>query len=67
MMSNDRHCVYKSLETDTEFSERVRARIGFAPFQRGAGLDDYVWHATAMQRRIVERSTDPVDTRRTRG
>lgn len=57
-----RGSVYKSLETDDEFAERVRAKYpwynGLA-YRKGAELDDEVQEAFGMQRRIVERETRP--------
>lgn len=62
----DKHHVYKSLETDAEFRERVYAHLGKnAKYWRydldgasGEHLEAIVWDVWKMQRKIVERSTD---------
>lgn len=52
-----RGSVYKSLETDDEFRERIRK--SYYVYGLGnmsdAWLDDVVWGALGLQRRIVER------------
>lgn len=66
MQSNDRHHVYKSLETDTELRERVLKDLGDAgkywryDLEHASGdyLEAIVWDCFKKQRRIVERSTD---------
>lgn len=52
-----RGSVYKSLETDREFVARVREKYPWysGTYYAGAMLDDEVWDAFKMQRRIVER------------
>lgn len=48
--------VFKALETDAEFVERVRKTFTwFIGHYAGAWLDDEVWDAFKMQRKIVER------------
>lgn len=62
MLSNDRHRVYTSLETDEEFCARVREKHPWYrgdAYHKGDTLDEAVWHAFKIQRRFVERSTDP--------
>lgn len=61
-MRDLKYSVYKSLETDDEFAERVRQKhpwYGGTAFHHGEALDDSVWCNFRMQRRIVERSTEP--------
>lgn len=49
--------VFKSLETDKEFTDRVRLKYPwFTSYYAGAGTDDEVWECFKMQRRLVERS-----------
>lgn len=57
MQSNDRHRVYKSLETDAEFRERLREYYLPAWIHEEA-LDEYVWNAYQKQRRMIERTTE---------
>lgn len=48
--------VFKSLETDKEFTARVNEKHPwFKSYYAGPGLDDEVWECFQMQRRIVER------------
>ena len=50
--------VFKSLETDLEFANRVREKM---PWYRGdmhckgSDLDEEIWECFEMQRRLVER------------
>lgn len=51
--------VFKSLETDLEFANRVRAKIPWYlgdGYYKGADLDLEIWDAFRMQRRIIERA-----------
>lgn len=68
-----RGTIYKSLETDEEFSARVRKIYPWwngLVYRSGTALDEEVLYAFSMQRRIVEREvslpsawTSPRDTR----
>lgn len=59
-----RGSVYKSLETDHEFADRVRLKHYWYSGDRyytGRELDEEVWDAFRMQRRIIERDATPSD------
>lgn len=61
MLSNDvRERVYKSLETDKEFCDRIRLRYPWYRgdnYNRGITLDEEIWDAFKIQRRIIERTS----------
>lgn len=66
-MRDLKYSVCKSLETDEEFAERVRQKHTWwqgALYRKGDALDDEAWNAFRMQRRVVERSTEPLATSR---
>lgn len=52
-----RGSVYKSLETDDEFKERIKKTryLYGIDDMTGTWLDDVMWTCFQMQRRIVER------------
>lgn len=60
MLSNDRHRVFKRVETDEEFRARLcEDPHRFVPdYLRGERLDSYVLDYYNTQRRIVEDTTD---------
>ena len=56
MMPDNRRPVFKSLETDREFADRVHARYGYRLYYLSSReLDDTAWASFGMQRKIVER------------
>lgn len=64
MYSSDRHRVFKSLETDREFQDRIFKEKGLSfRYDFGKDLDDLAWSACKMQRRLIERSTEQHATR----
>lgn len=49
--------VFKSLETDREFVERLKQKFPwYSTFYSGPGIDDEAWACFQMQRRIIERT-----------
>jgi hypothetical protein len=54
MPSKQPGSIFKRLETDTEFRDRVRTARGYAPELNGEYLDNYAWFYWKMQRRIIE-------------
>ena len=53
---NNRHSVYKRLETDAEFRKRLRNehKCDVSTLVTSAELDDIAWDQVKVQRRIVE-------------